>query len=331
MGAFTTIAAGVGAATALGGGAMSFAQAGKARRQAEDAQRKSEKLMREARDRATKNVYDKLQVPLDAFGEQYRQGLATQTQQVEALQEGDARGLAAGIGKVGATAAAAQEQTRIGMQDSLYDLAKIKADAEEDVKQQEIKMDVGRASSLERKAADLEKVRAAAVAKGISSVGKGGIMAAGAIKNATEDLDADELKMLMAAMGMSSSGSDEGSAGGKIICVEIYKQGYMPKDIFVADEKFGVWLMKNRWDVFAGYHIWAPYVVDYMRNNPDHTKYVAWFLKPWTHYMASKMGMDTKFTLRGKLFNWFGVNFSKLCYFLYGSKIELELKRRYLI
>ena len=93
------IAAGVGVAAALGGGAMSFAQAGKARRQAEDAQRKSEKLMREARDRATKNVYDKLQVPLDAFGEQYRQGLATQTQQVQALQEGDARGLAAGIGK----------------------------------------------------------------------------------------------------------------------------------------------------------------------------------------------------------------------------------------
>lgn len=203
MGAFTTIAAGVGMSAALGGSIMSFGQAAKGRRQAEAAQRKSEKLMIEARQRAQKNVYEKLQVPLDAFGEQYRQGLAAQTQQVQALQEGDARGLAAGIGKVAGQTTAAQEQTRVGMQKDLYDLAKVKADAEDDIKQQMIKMDVGRASSLERKAADLEKMRAKAMQTGIAQAGKAGILGAGMIAGmGDKELTEEELAMLTAALGI---------------------------------------------------------------------------------------------------------------------------------
>ena len=56
-----------------------------------DAQMKSEKLMRDARQRAEENTFSKLNIRLDAFDEQYRQNLANQTQQIEALQEGDAR------------------------------------------------------------------------------------------------------------------------------------------------------------------------------------------------------------------------------------------------
>ena len=46
----------------------------------EDAQRKSDKLMKEARERAETNFYQGLNVRMDAFGEQYRQNLANQTQ-----------------------------------------------------------------------------------------------------------------------------------------------------------------------------------------------------------------------------------------------------------
>ena len=73
MAGFTTLAAGVGAATALGGGLMSFGQSAKASKQAADAQKKADRLMAEARKNAQKDVYAKLQVPLDAFNEQYRQ------------------------------------------------------------------------------------------------------------------------------------------------------------------------------------------------------------------------------------------------------------------
>ena len=102
MAAFTTIAAGVGVASSLGGGLMSFGQAKAAERAAADAKRKSDKLMKEARERAETNFYEGLNVRLDAFGEQYRQNLANQTQQIEALQGADTRLLAAGLGKVAA-------------------------------------------------------------------------------------------------------------------------------------------------------------------------------------------------------------------------------------
>ena len=129
MAAFTTIAAGVGVASSLGGGLMSFGQAKAAERAAADARRKSNKLMKEARDRAETNYYDSLNVRLDAFGEQYRQNLANQTQQIEALQGADPRLLAAGIGKVAAAGTEATEKTRIGMQEDLQelDLKKVKS------------------------------------------------------------------------------------------------------------------------------------------------------------------------------------------------------------
>ena len=70
--------------------------------QERDAQRKSDKLMKEARERAETNFYQGLNVRMDAFGEQYRQNLANQTQQIEALQDADPRLLAIGIGKAAA-------------------------------------------------------------------------------------------------------------------------------------------------------------------------------------------------------------------------------------
>ena len=182
MAAFTTIAAGVGVASSLGGGLMSFGQAKNARNAARDARRKSEKLMRDARERAETNVYSKLNVRLDAFDEQYRQNLANQTQQIEALQEGDARALAGGIGKVAAAGTQATETTRIGMQQDLMELDKDKADAQEDVKQQLIAMDVGQAADQEKIRAEKEieakKAKTAGINQAITGVVGLGSMAA---------------------------------------------------------------------------------------------------------------------------------------------------------
>jgi paraquat-inducible protein B len=182
MAAFTTIAAGVGVASSLGGGLMSFGQAKAARSAARDARRKSEKLMRDARERAETNVYSKLNVRLDAFDEQYRQNLANQTQQIEALQEGDARALAGGIGKVAAAGTQATETTRIGMQQDLMELDKDKADAQEDVKQQLIAMDVGQAADQEKiraeKDIEAKKAKTAGINQAITGVVGLGSMAA---------------------------------------------------------------------------------------------------------------------------------------------------------
>ena len=218
MAAFTTIAAGAGVASSLGGGLMSFGQAKKARSAMRDAQMKSEKLMRDARQRAEQNTFSKLNIRLDAFDEQYRQNLANQTQQIEALQEGDARALAGGIGKVAAAGTAATEQTRIGMQQDLMALDKEKAQAEEDVKQQLIAMDVGQAADQEKIRAEKEieaaKAKTAGINQAVTGVVGLGSMAAPMFKGGKfGDLDKTQQEALLKYLGgggMSSFGATEG-------------------------------------------------------------------------------------------------------------------------
>ena len=218
MAGFTAIASGVGIASQIGGGLMSFGQAKNARRAARDAQIKSEKLMRDARERAEQNVYSKLNIRLDAFDEQYRQNLANQTQQIEALQEGDARALAGGIGKVAAAGTAATEQTRIGMQQDLMALDKEKAQAEEDVKQQLIAMDVGQAADQEKIRAEKEIEADKAKTAGINQAVTGAVglasMAAPMFKGEKfRDMDPKQQEALLKFLGgggMSSFGATEG-------------------------------------------------------------------------------------------------------------------------
>ena len=213
MAAFTTIAAGVGVASSLGGGLMSFGQAKAAERAAADAKRKSDKLMKEARDRAETNFYEGLNVRLDAFGEQYRQNLANQTQQIEALQGADPRLLAAGIGKVAAAGTQATEKTRIGMQQDLMELDKTNAGAAEYIKQQTIAMDVGAAADQQKIAAEKEaeaaKAKAAGINQTVSGVIGGATMAAPLFsKDATaiKNMSPEELKQLMGIIGGSGFG-----------------------------------------------------------------------------------------------------------------------------
>ena len=218
MAAFTTIAAGVGLASSLGGGLMSFNQSKAAANAAADAQRKSDKLMKEARERAETNFYQGLNVRMDAFGEQYRQNLANQTQQIEALQDADPRLLAAGIGKVAAAGTEAAEKTRIGMQQDLMELDEKKADANEAIKQQTIAMDVGAAADQQKIAKEKEieaaKAKTAAINQGVKGVIGLGTMAA-PLFDKDKDLDPEELKQLLGFLGESGSGFASFGAGGE--------------------------------------------------------------------------------------------------------------------
>ena len=199
MAAFTTLAAGIGAATSLGGGLMSFGQSAKASKQAADAQRKSDRLMAEARKNAQKNVYEQLQVPLDAFNEQYRQTNQAATAGIQALQEGDSRTLAAGIGQVSGAVNEATEKTRIDKAEALYGLDQTKATSRENVKQQLIAMDSGQAKDQAMKAADQEKIAASSLQQGIKQTGKGAVGLAGMAKGlfGDEDLKPEELEALL--------------------------------------------------------------------------------------------------------------------------------------
>jgi len=134
-----------GLALSIGGMGMSIGQATKAKRKQAEAAQKARVLQAKARASAEKNFYEGLNVPLDAFGEQYRQQLQTQQQAIQSLQEGDSRNLAAGLGNLQMATNQAQEDTRIGMGEALYANRKMKADAKEAMKQQLINIDLGAA------------------------------------------------------------------------------------------------------------------------------------------------------------------------------------------
>ncbi len=119
-------------------------------------------------------------------------------------------------------------------------------------------------------------------------------------------------------------GSPTPMGGGKIICNELYRQGYLSEELWNADEKYGEMLFENDPKLIIGYQMWARKVVKYMRKNPKNTKLAYWVFKPWTEYMGYKMGIVEKPTLRGRFTNWIGSQFSYMVFNLYNGKRLLD-------
>ena len=93
---------GVSALTSLAGAGLSFGQAAKQRKRQEKAERESQALMQQARDRMQTRFFEQLQLPTEAYERQFRENTAQQQQALQALRESDPRTLAAGVGKVAA-------------------------------------------------------------------------------------------------------------------------------------------------------------------------------------------------------------------------------------
>mgnify|MGYP003631260178 FL=1 len=140
---------------------MGISNASKASRAAQKADRESKMLMKEAERKAEKNFYEGLNVPLDAFNAQFEEQLQQQKQGLQALQEGDARAVASGVGRVGALAGQQGEQTRIAMGEALYANDKMKADSKERVNQNLIDINVGGAADASARARDQRKLEQA--------------------------------------------------------------------------------------------------------------------------------------------------------------------------
>ena len=114
------------------------------------------------------------------------------------------------------------------------------------------------------------------------------------------------------------------SGGSKIICNELYRQGYLSEQMWDADERYGEMMFEKDPKLVIGYQMWARSVVKYMRKNPNNTKMAAWLFKPWTEYMGYKMGVVEKPTLRGRFTNWIGTQFSYAVFNAYNGKRLLD-------
>ena len=165
------ILGGIAAATGLASLGIGIGNAGKARRAALKAERESKQLMKEAERKAEVNYYEGLNVPLDAFNKQFEEQLQQQQQSLQALQEGDPRNLAAGVGRVGALAANQGEKTRIAMGEALYENNKMKADAKDLVNQQLIDINVGAAADQSMMARDARRAESQGMQQAVEGLG----------------------------------------------------------------------------------------------------------------------------------------------------------------
>lgn len=171
MAAVTTAVVGI--ASAGVSATMSFKAAAKAKSAADKANADAAKAMADAKRKAEKDNFASLNVPLDAFEAEFENNLAVAQQNTEALQEGDARALAAGVGRIGAEAAATAEGTRINMGEQISELNMDKALSKDAINQQLIEMDVANAKEQNMRMRDSEALVASNMQSGIQSVGQG--------------------------------------------------------------------------------------------------------------------------------------------------------------
>ena len=163
----------IGVAGAVVSATQSFQAAADAKEASSKADTAAAEAMADAKRKAEKDAYSGLAIPLDAYEAEFENNLAVQQQNVEALQEGDARGLAAGVGRVGAQGTEAAEGTRIEMGEEISDLNMMKAESKDSINQQLIEMDVANAREQNQRRADADAFRAQSINSGINSVTSG--------------------------------------------------------------------------------------------------------------------------------------------------------------
>lgn len=154
---------------AAAGTALSLAQAGKqadvqksAERAAEDAARKQEQLL-------SQDFFKGLQMPMEAYGRAARETTAQVGQAVGALQEGDPRQLAGGLGKVAAAGIAGEAETRDAMAQDLYQLGAAQAQSATNVNTGLAELEGQRLAGAQKTAAEARAAELAAYGRAAES------------------------------------------------------------------------------------------------------------------------------------------------------------------
>ena len=109
----------------------------------------------------------------------------------------------------------------------------------------------------------------------------------------------------------------------KIICNELYNQGFLPQHIWNADERYGEMMYEKDPRLVLGYMMWARNVVKYMKAKPQNTKWIYMMVKPWTEHMAYEVGTLSKDNWIGKLIHNVGKQY---CYYVYDKQMSKRNK-----
>ena len=107
----------------------------------------------------------------------------------------------------------------------------------------------------------------------------------------------------------------------KIVCAELYHQGWIPYEIFRADEDWGDAMFLKDPRLIVGYQMWSKHIVNFMRKYPQYTGLVYYGMsKYWCHWMAHQMGVVKTNNLLGQAIHWVGKHLSYYVYDNYGGE-----------
>jgi len=125
----------------------------------------------------------------------------------------------------------------------------------------------------------------------------------------------------------SSDGYAGSSGDGTVMCTAYCEMGYLPKEIWKLDRRYGVKMYRNDPELIEGYHMWGVPVANYLRKQTFGAKVlraVMWpIVKAWAEEMAHNMKpKDYKPNYFGKLIKFTGEPFSRMCGKLKSRKIE---------
>jgi len=95
-------------------------------------------------------------------------------------------------------------------------------------------------------------------------------------------------------------------SGGKVICAELGRQGYLDAATMEADADFGRLMYLTDPQVMHGYWRLALPVVGLMKRSKAVTVVVSWIAKPWARHMAYLMGTSQRNSLIGQLIHTVG-------------------------
>jgi len=103
--------------------------------------------------------------------------------------------------------------------------------------------------------------------------------------------------------------------------------GYLPREIWKLDRRYGVRMYRNDPTLIEGYHMWGVPVANYLRKQTFGAKVlraVMWpIVKSWAEEMAHNMKPEKyKPNYVGKLIKFIGEPFSRMCGKLKSRKIE---------
>ena len=169
MAALTSIAAGIGIASSLGGAAMSFSQANKQKKLQSQAEAEATKAMEKARASLKVNYMDALSVQKEPYELQREAMISQGAQTVDAAKESE-RGTAAAAGRVQMAQADVQGDIRTAMGKELTEIERLKVAEEARLRDLNVQLDLGEVEGAQMAARNAQEMAAQATAQGFEGV-----------------------------------------------------------------------------------------------------------------------------------------------------------------